>query len=140
MATLIGLDAKFYINGGTEQTPSWGEVSAVRDVRVSLESGEIDLARRGSTWRKFRAGLKEATLEIELLYDPSDANIGTLRDAYVNGTVVDVAAADGDIASAGYFRILGNVTKWENEQPLEEGSTVSVTIRPADGQTDPSFN
>lgn len=39
----------------------------VRSVTATVEGTQIDVTRRGDTERKYRSGLKEATIEIEML-------------------------------------------------------------------------
>ena len=60
MAVKLGLDAKLFRNTGTFATPTWNEITNVRDVTLNLEAGEADVTTRGNNgWRATVATLKD---------------------------------------------------------------------------------
>ena len=141
MGEKLGMECKLYIdttplaNGPSGAT--WAEVTKARDVTLNLEAGEADVtSRANSGWRATRATLRDAGIECELLWDPSDAQVEALRDAYLQGDKVAVAVMDGDIATVGSEGFVANcsVTAFNRSEPLEEGVTVSVTLKPVDKQ------
>jgi hypothetical protein len=129
----IGLEMKLYRNTGTYESPTWTEMTNVRDVTLNLEKGEADVTTRGSGgFRATKGTLKDASLEFESVYDPDDADYVALETAYFNDTALDVAVADGDIAVSGtkYIRAEMEVFSFSRSEPLEEGVTVSVSMKP----------
>ena len=89
------------------------------------------------------AALKTIELAFNINKVIADAQFETLRDAYINRTTLDMAAADGAIATSGteYRRIEGKVFQWNENQQLAEGITIDVVIRPTNtANAGPSFN
>lgn len=127
----IGIDAVLSINTGTYGTPVWSEIDDARDVTLNLEAGEADASRRGSEWREFLQGLKDASIDLELVYDGADANFILLRDAFLNGTSIDVYVADAATGGAAEgLRMTAIVTGFTRNEPMEDILTTSVTIKP----------
>ncbi len=139
MPEVLGMDCKFYrasaVLDGASVTPAtaeWTEITNIRDLTANLESGEADITTRANSgWRATAATLKAATLEFEMLWDTGDVGFDALKDAWLNGTEIGLAAMDGNIASAGQEGIVGNwrITNFSRSEPLEEGVMVSVTAK-----------
>src|SRR5262245_63821068 len=102
----IGGDMKCFRNSAAYATPTWTEVTICRDVTLDMSKGTADLSRRGSKWRRNRGTLLEGTVTLEFLYSPTDTHYEAFKSAFLAGTIVDVALADGPIAGPGveYFR------------------------------------
>lgn len=142
MAVKLGLDAKLYRNSGSFATPVWNEIKNAKDVTLNLEAGEADASRRGSGgWRETLRGLKDGSVEFELVYDSTDAEFTALKDAFFNGTTVELAVMDGDIATTGTqgLRATMSVLNFSRNEPLEEALTVSVTVKPAPSANPPQW-
>ena len=140
MAVKLGLDAKLYRNSGTYALPTWNEITNAKDVTLNLEAGEADAGRRGSGgWRETLMALKDGSVEFELVYDNADAEFTALKDAFFNGTTVELAVMDGDIATTGTqgLRATMSVVNFSRNEPLEEALTVSVTVTPAPSANPP---
>ncbi len=134
MAIRLGMEAKVYRNTGTWAVPVWVEITNVRDVTLNLESGEADVTTRANSgWRATAATLKEASVEFEMVWDTADAGFTAIKDAFFNGTNIDLAVMDGDITVAGTqgLRAEFSITAFSRSEPLEEAITVSVTAKPA---------
>ena len=136
MGDKIGLDCKLYraaaLNGTAPSAASWNEITKAREVNTNLEAAEADVSSRANnTWRATRPTLKDATLEFELLWDPADTQVEAIRDAYLNGTQLALAAMDGDITVSGSEGFVADyyITSFQRGEPLEEGVTVSVTAK-----------
>ena len=128
MAIIIGLDAKLF--RGTAGTQGTIEVTNVKDVSLRLESGEADVTTRKSKgWKLSIATLKEASLEITILYDTEDEDFIAFKDAYFNNTVISLFVTDGDTTAHGLDADF-SVTGFTVDQPLEEAVTVKVTAKP----------
>ena len=68
MAIVLGLNAKLF--RGTAGTQGATEMTNVKDVTLSLESGDADVTTRATQgWRASVATLKEGSLEFEMNYD-----------------------------------------------------------------------
>ena len=48
MGIKLGLDAKLYRNTSVYATPTWDEITNIRDLTLNLEAGEADVTTRGN--------------------------------------------------------------------------------------------
>jgi hypothetical protein len=86
--------------------------NAVRSVTATIEGSQIDVTKRGDTSRKFKAGFKEATIEIEMLESPpaSGTELSITHDASgISGTMI--------------------VTSVTRNEPLDDAVSFSVTCK-----------
>ena len=128
MAIKLGLDAKLF--RGTAGTQGTIEVTNVKDVSLSLESGEADVTtRKAKGWKLSVATLKEASLEITILYDTEDEDFLAFKEAYFSNTPISLFVTDGDTTAHGLDADF-SVTGFTVDQPLEEAVTVKVTAKP----------
>ena len=128
MAIKLGLDAKLF--RGTAGTQGPIEVTNVKDVSLSLESGEADVTtRKAKGWKLSVATLKEASLEITILYDTEDEDFLAFKTAYFTNTPLSLFVTDGDTTAHGLDADF-SVTGFTVDQPLEEAVTVKVTAKP----------
>ena len=128
MAIVLGLDAKLF--RGTAGTQGTIEVTNVKDVSLSLESGEADVTtRKARGWKLSVATLKEASLEITILYDTEDEDFLAFKEAYFSNTPISLFVTDGDTTAHGLDADF-SVTGFTVDQPLEEAVTVKVTAKP----------
>lgn len=134
MSVKLGMQAKIYRNTGTWAAPTWVEIGNVKDVTLNLETGEADVTTRGNAgWRATLGTLKDASVEFEMVWEPADAEFSAIKDGFFNGTNVDLAVMDGDIAQTGTqgLRAEFSITAFSRNEPLEEAVTVNVTAKPA---------
>ena len=128
MAIKLGLDAKLF--RGTAGTQGTIEVTNVKDVSLSLESGEADVTtRKAKGWKLSVATLKEASLEITILYDTEDEDFLAFKTAYFTNTPLSLFVTDGDTTAHGLDADF-SVTGFTVDQPLEAAVTVKVTAKP----------
>ena len=128
MAIKLGLDAKLF--RGIAGTQGTIEVTNVKDVSLSLESGEADVTtRKAKGWKLSVATLKEASLEITILYDTEDEDFLAFKEAYFSNTPISLFVTDGDTTAHGLDADF-SVTGFTVDQPLEEAVTVKVTAKP----------
>lgn len=92
--TVLGLECKLFIGAAGTGTPA-NEVTLARTVELSLTSSMADVTVRGSDWRLQRRALKEASISVELLYSPGDANYKTLFESYDEGKAIGLFVSDG---------------------------------------------
>ena len=127
MAIKLGLDAKLF--RGTAGTQGTIEVTNVKDVSLSLESGEADVTtRKAKGWKLSVATLKEASLEITILYDTEDEDFLAFKTAYFTNTPLSLFVTDGDTTAHGLDADF-SVTGFTVDQPLEEAVTVKITAK-----------
>ncbi|GIW56322.1 MAG: hypothetical protein KatS3mg082_2726 [Nitrospiraceae bacterium] len=131
MGTRLGLQAKLYrdITG----TPTWSEITNVRDLTLNLETGEADVTTRGNAgWRAVVPTLKEGSIEFSMVWDNLDAHFAAIRDAFLNNLPVVMAVMDGDIGVAGSQGLVAAfaIINFTRNEELEEAITVDVTAKP----------
>jgi len=139
MGKKIGLECKAYYASAvlsddvTPATASWNEIDEARDITLTLERGEADVSSRASTWAAFKATLKNGRVDMELSYDATDTAYEALRDAWDSGDEIGIAIMDGDIETGGSEGFCANmsVLNMTRNEPLEDGVTVSVSLRPS---------
>jgi len=94
MAIKLGMDAKlYYCAAGIGGTPTWSELTNVKNVTLSLQKGEADVTTRANGgWKATAATLKEGTIEFEMVWDTADAGFTrqkAVRFAWGRGGVVE---------------------------------------------------
>lgn len=142
MAIKLGMNAKLYRNTGTFATPVWNLVPNVRDLTLSLETGEADVTTRGNNgWRATMATLKDASVEFEMIWDTEDEDFTAIRTAFLNGSAIELAILDGLVSVAGSqgLRASFMITGFSRNEPLEEAITVSVSAKPTYSTNPPAW-
>ena len=143
MSVVLGKDAKLYFcAAGTGGTPTWTELTNVKNVTVNLQKGEADVTTRGNNgWRATIGTLKDASVEWEMVWDTEDAGFTAIQEAYFDGTPVEVAVMDGVITESGSegLRATMDVISFTRSEPLEEAITVSVTLKPTYSANPPEW-
>lgn len=129
---VLGMDAVLYRGDAEVALGSLTEVSNVKDLTVTLEAGEADVTSRANAgWRATAATLRECGLEWEMVWKPADAGFVAIRDAFLAGTPLELAALDQDRAVSGAQGPKGtfSITGFTKTEPLEEGQGVAVTAK-----------
>lgn len=128
----LGLEAKAYRDTANDYTtPTWSEVTNIRDLTQNLEKGEADMSTRGSGgFRAVRGTLKNGTVEFQMLFAPSDPEFTAIQNAYFNNEILHMAFMSGDITTAGEQGLRGwfDVLNFSRSEALEEGQLVDVTM------------
>ena len=120
MAYKLGLDAKLTVNGA--------ELTNVKDVTLTLETGEADVTTRATKgWRAIASTLKEGSVEFEMQWDTEDGGFNAIQSAFFNNNPVKLFVSDGDGHGLDCDAV---VTQFSRNEPLEEALTVSVTLKP----------
>ena len=93
-----------------------------------LDASEADVSTRDNDgFRATIAGLKECTIEFEMLYLPNDAGFAAIKNAWLTSGQIHLAAltsANGE-GPVGDFSITG----FSRTEPLEEAIKYSVTAK-----------
>lgn len=138
----LGLNAKFYRNKSTYQSPQWDEVTNVRDLTLALDKSEADVTTRANGgWRAIIGALKDGAINFEMLWDTADDDFQAFLDAWTGDSAIEVLCLDGAVSVAGSegLRATMQVLKFERQEPLEEAMKVSVTIKPTYADNAPSW-
>jgi len=116
--------------GGIGSADPWADLTNVKDVTLSVETGEADITTRANDgWRATLATLKEGTLEWEMVWEPGDAGFEAIKDAFLNGAIIGLAALDQAGANGEGPVADFTITNFSRSEPLEEAITVSVTAK-----------
>ncbi len=139
MAIKLGMEAKiFYKADGQGGGGAWIELANVRDVTLSLETGEADVTTRANAgWRATVATLKDASVEFEMVWDTADAGFTAIKDAYLGNDPIGFQVRDG--AAGQGLQADFMITAFSRSEPLEEAITVSITAKVTYSTTPPSW-
>ena len=131
--THAGYAAKAYYNTGSYDTPTWVEITMVKDATINVEDSDLDASTRAGAGNKLSAnGLRTVSADVNLQYQPGLTDFDALRTAYWAKTGYDFAFMDGDIATTGTegVRFFGNIFSFGREEPLDGLLASALTIRP----------
>jgi hypothetical protein len=139
MSIRLGMEAVLnFKTGGQGGAGSWNELANVRDVTLSLETGEADVTTRANSgWRATVATLKEASVEFEMVWDSTDTGFTAIKNAYINNGVIGLQVLDGPSGEGLQADFM--ITAFSRSESLEEAITVSVTAKVTYSATPPSW-
>jgi len=139
MPIKLGMEAKIYYKvGGQGGGGAWTELTNVRDVTLSLETGEADVTTRANSgWRATVATLKDASVEFEMVWDTADAGFTAIKNAYLTNAPIGFQVRDG--AGGQGLQADFMITQFSRSEPLEEAISVSVTAKVTYSTTPPSW-
>jgi hypothetical protein len=139
MAAVRGKDFKLYRNTGNTNTPTWTEVTNVRDVTRNLELALADASIRGSSFKQQVGTMKDLSLDTQMVYDQADAAYTAFEDSFFNATTLDLLVLDGSIATVNNkgLRFEAQVTTFSVNEGLEDVGLTDVTVVPAYSTTNP---
>jgi hypothetical protein len=132
----LGLEAKLYFKvGGVASVGPWVELTNVKDLTLSLETGEADVTTRATLgWKATIGTLREASIEWEMVWaGATDAGFTAIKDAFFQGKLIGLAVMDGDIATTGNQGLHADcsITQFSREEPLAEALTAKITAKPS---------
>lgn len=134
MSVVRGKDFKLYRNTDDpyDNSPTWSEVTNVRDLKRNREKDLADASIRGSTYHLQVATLKQLTVDFQMVYDPSDTHLTALEAAYENDTDVEVLVLDGSISTVGSkgIRFMAQVSNFTTNEALGDVGLVDITLTP----------
>ncbi len=134
MSAKMGIDGKLYFcAAGIGGTPTWTELTNVRNVTLNNTKAEADATTRTNNgWKAVVATLKEASIEFEMVWDPADTGLVAIYTSYMTNSVLGIACVDGDITGQGAngFKADCMVSSVSREENLEGVMTLKVTVKP----------
>jgi hypothetical protein len=128
--SVLGDDCKTYYSATLGGAGALTEIPVIIDETISSERRAVESNCRGDAEITEHTGKPKHSISGTLLVKRGSvgATYGTLRDAYVNNTVLHWAFATGDSADIGQyiFRIEGRLKRWEETRP--DNDTVKVAF------------
>lgn len=143
MPAYVGLSQYLYINSATYGSPTWGAVPIVKDCKIPMAADEADVSTRGNGgWKASKQALKSMSFEFQIVYDPGAATFETLRDAFLNGTALDLWASDlaEDAEDAQGPRAVCEVFKFDKSENLGDPVMVDVVAKPTYSANPPAWH
>ena len=142
MGVRLGMEARLYRNSASYATPTWVEVTNVKDVTLNMEKGEADVTTRGNNgWRATVGTLKDASVEFQMVWDTADAGFTEIQQAFFGNTPIEFAIMSGDITdpeSEG-LRATCDIFSFTRNEALEEAIMVDVSIKPTYADNAPEW-
>lgn len=128
--SVLGDDCKTYYSATLGGAGALTEIPVIIDETISSERRAVESNCRGDAEITEHTGKPKHSISGTLLVKRGSvgATYATLRDAYVNNTVLHWAFATGDSADIGQyiFRIEGRLKRWEETRP--DNDTVKVAF------------
>lgn len=129
-----GSQCKLYI--GADASPpvltSLVELSEARDVNFDPSVTEVDATTRANGGYKSTApGLKDLSIDFDMLYKPANTNYATIRDAYLAGVPISAACLTDAKDAENTEGPLGRwtVTKFTRAEGLDDTVKIQVTLK-----------
>lgn len=134
MATKYGFKGKVYLNSGSYGSPTWNEVSNLREVKVGAAFNEDDVTvRAGGGLAQFEAVILALEVSGKIKTDEADTTgFVAMETAFLTRAALDVMVLDADDAVTGArgFRFDAKVFKFEEDQANEKTLFRDFTLKP----------
>ena len=139
MSKVLGMDCKAYhsstaFDGATNDAAAatWNEMTEVRDVTVTLSNVEIDVSDRSSTYKLYRAGQHDISVNVTQLWNTSDTYFALVLDAWEGRSSITLAFMDGDESVAGKEGPASNwvVLDFEGGEDLDGAAISTYSVKP----------
>jgi hypothetical protein len=132
MPGTLGKDFKFYRNSDDpyDVSPTWVLVDNLKDVTRNGDLALADMSTRASNVRMQKGTLSDFSVDIQMVHDSTDANWLAFEAAYYRRLDVEILLLDGLVSVNGSrgVRFMAAVTKWTENEPLEDGGTTDITF------------
>lgn len=127
------LDLGVYRNTGTYVSPTWTLMRNIKDLSGPDSKTEGDASIRGSFIAMKEPTLQEVSFEFDMVHDPADLDFLAVEGAYEGNTTIELAMADGPIATPGtrYRRYTLKVFDWSRGENLADVATRHATLKPS---------
>lgn len=127
-----GHQCHMYINSATYATPTWVELALARDSTLADTRAKIEAAARDSDFIRYVYGLRDVGIDVELIWEPSNAAFTLVQAAYQAGTSIDMAVMDGDITVEGSCGVRADwgVEDLSRPEPLQGLVVASAKFSP----------
>jgi len=136
----LGRDGVLYycatLLGGSNAVASatWVEIGNIKDLSMPMTADKIDVSTRiNKKWKAFAPGLKDASIDFDMLWKKNDAGFQALKDAFLDGAQIALMALSGPKAQSGSEGLVANfiVNKCEKKEPLADAQVASISVSPS---------
>jgi hypothetical protein len=130
----VGLDCKAYYNSATNASPTWVEITDAIDVSYEYGATQVEIKSRASINLGHLNGLIKHGATFTLLHTVGTNVVRTVLLAIVSArTPKQFAFMDQAIATTGALgaKSYYNLESMNAGQPLEEGMTWDLSLKPA---------
>jgi hypothetical protein len=117
----LGRNAKFYLNTGSDVSPTWSEVPQFSDLTRGAAWDTAEVNTRESAVKMSAKTMVDFSVSGKLKFVPGDANITTIMDALFSGdTIIDIMVLNGPSTTSGCYgvRFQCQVTEGNEDQGL----------------------
>ena len=134
-AEQVGLNAVLNYNSGTHDSPTWVTITRAKDVSIPFSAKDAEVSSRASGFSGFLKALMTVGLEFGYSYIRGTDSVWTTlaTNAFARvPTPIEFWAGDDDITLTGAkgVRFTGNVFGFDQDQPLEDGITQKINVKP----------
>jgi hypothetical protein len=142
MAIVLGFNAKLYRNTATHSSPTWSELTNVRDCKLTLSADEVDVTTRaGLGYKQTEPGLIDANVEFGMVWDTTDAGFTAIQTAFLARSIIEVLVLDGAYTVPGSqgLQATMKVTKFDRDEAVAGVLGVTVTMKPCISANGPEW-
>ncbi len=121
---------------------SLSEMAIIRNVTLGLSGGEADVSTRASIYKLMRKSLRTVEVDLEIPWQPGDANFKLLLQSYLqNGVPVALAVLDGDKATSGSQGLWADfeVFEFTRDENQEKEMIAKVKVKPTASAVPPEW-
>jgi hypothetical protein len=140
---VLGRECKFYYDAAGAGVGTYTELAITRTPSLDLAADEAVIEDRSVQWKRYKRGMLDAPLELEMSRKVGDTGYEVFRDAFLSGDYIGIAMASGVMTTVGEEVFEGDfiVTGFPLEEPLSEVGSVTVTMKlAADSSFTPTFS
>ncbi len=138
----LGKDAKAYINKGTTESPTWIEVSIIKDATLEISKSDTDVTTRGAGgWKEVMATLKEASVDFGAVWDKEDECYTILLRSMLFDDVIEMLFLDGDkeVEGSQGLHAMMQVFSFKRDEKLTDALAMDVNVKPCYGAIKPKW-
>lgn len=132
MAVPIGAECAFCENTGSEESAVWSEIALARDLTMNDSMDQVDVSNRSSMFKLFRPGMRDVSVDIQVLADTADTRVAALITSYEGRSSKTYAVLDSKPSGAAKgVKIPGCLYNKTLAQPLGDAATFQFTLKPS---------
>lgn len=143
MSVRFGIDGKLYFcAAGIGGTPTWTELSGVKNVTLNVQGKEVDVTTRASGgFALADIALMDASIEFEMPLDPADTGYQAVETAFFGRALVGMAVMSGGIITPGSRGLWADckILQFNREESLEDAMVMKVTAKPTHSANVPQW-
>lgn len=136
----MGRNAKFYLNTGSDVSPTWSEVPQISDLVRGLAWDTAEVNSRETAIKMAAKTLGDLAVTGKLKFVTSDPNIATIMDAaYSPDTIIDIMVLNGPSTTTGCYgsRFQCQVTDCSEDQGLQNAIYEDLKFMPTPSTISP---